>query len=127
MKKHLSIFLLAALFLGCSQDDSADKKSNKVIKKEVKKSAEKDEVLICLDEGSKITCKLMTKRVNKDRDVEFEWESPNGKDDRERDMVLPAGHASIFDSRDKKGRVKGVWTVEVEIGDEEVSTTFTIQ
>jgi hypothetical protein len=127
MKKHLSIFLLAALFLGCSQDDSADKKSNKVIKKEVKKSAEKDEVLICLDEGSKITCKLMTKRVNKDRDVEFEWESPNGKDDRERDMILPAGHASIFDSRDKKGRVKGVWTVEVEIGDEEVSTTFTIQ
>ena len=127
MKKHLSIFLLAALFLGCSQDDSTDKKSNKVIKKEVKKSAEKDEVLICLDEGSKITCKLMTKRVNKDRDVEFEWESPNGKDDRERDMVLPAGHASIFDSRDKKGRVKGVWTVEVEIGDEEVSTTFTIQ
>ncbi len=126
MKKHLSIFLLAALFLGCSQDDSADKKSNKVIKKEVKKSADKDEVLICLDEGSKITCKLMTKRVNKDRDVEFEWESPNGKDDRERDMVLPAGHASIFDSRDKKGRVKGVWTVEVEIGDEEVSTTFTI-
>lgn len=127
MKKHLSIFLLAALFLGCSQDDSADKKSNKVIKKEVKKSADKDEVLICLDEGSKITCKLMTKRVNKDRDVEFEWESPNGKDDRERGMVLPAGHASIFDSRDKKGRVKGVWTVEVEIGDEEVSTTFTIQ
>lgn len=127
MKKHLSIFLLAALFLGCSQDDSADKKSNKVIKKEVKKSADKDEVLICLDEGSKITCKLMTKRVNKDRDVEFEWESPNGKDDRERDMVLPAGHASIFDSRDKKGRVKGVWTVEVEIGNEEVSTTFTIQ
>lgn len=127
MTKYLSIFLLAALFLGCSQDDSSDKKSNKVIKKEVKKSADKDEVLICLDEGSKITCKLMTKRINKDRDVEFEWESPNGKDDRERRMVLPAGHASIFDSRDKKGRVKGVWTVEVEIGDEEVSTTFTIQ
>ena len=127
MTKYLSIFLLAALFLGCSQDDSSDKKSNKVTKKEVKKSADIDEVLICLDEGSKITCKLMTKRVNKDRDVEFEWESPNGKDDRERDMVLPAGHASIFDSRDKKGRVKGVWTVEVEIGDEELSTTFTIQ
>ncbi len=127
MTKYLSIFLLAALFLGCSQDDSSDKKSNKVIKKEVKKSADKDEILICLDEGSKITCKLMTKRLSKDRDVEFEWESPNGKDDRERNMVLPAGHASIFDSRDKKGRVKGVWTVEVEIGDEEVSTTFTIQ
>lgn len=127
MRKYLSIFLPVLLFLGCSQDDSSDKKSSKVIKEEVKKSSDRDEALICLDEGEKITCKLMTKRVNEDRDVEFEWESPNGKDDRERNMVLPANHASIFDSRDKNGREKGVWTVEVEIGNEEVSTTFKIQ
>ncbi len=129
MRNYLSIFILAALFWGCSQDDSTDKKSNKVINvgQDVKKSADKDEALICLDEGDKITCKLMTKRVNEDREVEFEWKSPNGKDDREREMVLPANHASIFDMRNKNGRVKGVWRVEVEIDDEEVSTTFRIQ
>lgn len=98
-----------------------------MIKHEVKKSADKNEALICLDEDNKITCKLMTKRVNRDRDVEFEWASPNGKDDRERKIVLPANHASIFDSRDKNGRAKGVWKVEVEIDNEEVSTTFTVQ
>ena len=127
MRKYLSIFVLAVLFLGCSQDESSDKNSNKMIKHEVKKSADKNEALICLDEDNKITCKLMTKRVNRDRDVEFEWASPNGKDDREREVVLPANHASIFDSRDKNGRAKGVWKVEVEIGNEEVSTTFTVQ
>ena len=127
MRKHLALFISAVVFLGCSQDNGSEKKSNTVIKQEVKKSADKDEALICLDEGDKITCKLMTKRLNKARNVEFEWESPNGKDDRERDMILPANHASIFDSREKNGRAKGLWRVEVEIDDEEVSTNFTIQ
>ena len=113
--------MLAVLFAGCSQDES-DKKSENVIKvkKKVEKSGNNDLALICLDEGDKITCKLMTKRVGKDREVEFEWESPNGKDDREREMVLPANHASIFDVRHKEGRAKGVWTVEVQLDDEEV-------
>ncbi|MEE8589385.1 MAG: hypothetical protein V3S80_08600 [Sulfurimonadaceae bacterium] len=129
MRNYLSIFILTALFLGCSQDDGDDKKSENVIKveKKVKKSTDKNEALICLDEGDKITCKLMTKRVNEDREVEFEWKSPNGKDDRKREMVLPANHASIFDIRHKKGRVKGVWTVEAELDDEEVTATFKIQ
>ena len=94
------------------------------VEKEVKKSSGTDEALICLDEGDKITCKLMAKRVNKEREVEFEWKSPNGKDDRERELTLPANHASIFDARLKKGRAKGVWTVEVEISDEKISTSF---
>ena len=127
MRYSAFVIILAVIFLGCSQE-SGEKKSDTGIKvdKEVQKSVGKDEALICIDEENKITCKLMTKRVNKDREVEFEWESPNGKDDREREMVLQANHASIFDARDKSGRAKGLWTVEAEIDDEKVSTTFTI-
>lgn len=129
MKNYAVIFVLAFVLSGCSQDGESEKKSEHVIKieKKVEKSADRDEALICLDEGDKITCKLMTKRVNEDREVKFEWKSPNGKDDRERKMVLPANHASIFDMRSKGGRITGMWRVEVEIGDEEVSTTFSIQ
>ena len=128
MRYYLAAIILAAIFTGCSQE-SDEKTSDKVItvEKEVKKSAGTNEALICIDEDAKVTCKLMTKRLNRDRKVEFEWKSPNGNDDREREMMLPANHASIFDARDKSGRVKGLWTVEVEIDDEEASTTFTIQ
>ena len=96
------------------------------VEKKVTKSADKEEVLICLDEDEKITCKLMTKRLNKDRTVEFVWNPPKGNDKREREMTLPANHASIYDVRDKKGREKGKWVVEATIDGEEVSTTFVI-
>ena len=127
MRYYILAVAAILLFAGCSEDK--EKSGNKdVIKveKEVKKSSGSNEALICLDEGKKITCKLMTKRINRERKVEFEWESPNGKDDRKREILLPANHASTFDSRLKKGRVKGLWTVEVEIDDMKSSTTFKI-
>jgi len=98
-----------------------------IIEKKVTKKPNKKEALVCLDTDEKITCKLMSKRVNSNREVEFEWESPNGKDDRERKITLPANYASIYDARLKKGRAKGLWKVKVEIDDEEVSATFHIQ
>lgn len=135
MRIYLSIVIAAGLFLGCSQESSENKEkksetkeSHKVINVEEKvvKSADKEEVLVCIDEDDKITCKLMTKRLNKDRTVEFVWNPPNGNDKREREMTLPANHASIYDAREKRGRVKGKWVVEATIGGEEVSTTFFI-
>jgi len=127
--RHYAVVLSAILlFTACSQDE--DEKSNATegitVVKEVKKSPQKQEALVCIDADDKITCKLLTKRVNKEREVEFEWKSPNGKDDREREMILPANHASIYDARSKNGRVKGVWKVEVELDDEEVTTSFVI-
>ncbi len=135
MRIYLSIVIAAGLFLGCSQESSETKErksqteeSHKVVHVEQKviKNADKEEVLVCLDEDEKITCKLMTKRLNKDRSVEFVWNPPNGNDKRERKMTLPANHASIYDTRDKKGREKGKWVVEATIGGEEVFTTFII-
>ena len=126
MRVHLFIISFMVLFAGCSQDSSEKKGQNIQVDQKVPKSSNKNEALICLDENEKITCKLMTKRVKKERSVRFEWESPNGKDNREREMLLPANHASIFDARYKKGRAKGKWKVEVQLGGEEISTTFTL-
>ena len=127
MRVYIAVMSVVVLFSACSNDEKQSKTTDGiVVEKEVKKSADKEEALICIDADDKITCKLLTKRVNKEREVEFEWKSPNGKDDREREMILPANHASVYDARSKKGRVKGVWEVEVELEDEEVTTSFTI-
>ena len=127
MKLYVAALSVVILFSACSNDEEQGK-SNKgiVVEKEVKKSADKKEALICIDADDKITCKLLSKRVNKEREVAFEWKSPNGKDDREREITLPANHASIFDARSKKGRVKGKWEVEVKLDGEEVTTSFVI-
>ncbi len=129
MKNYLLIIMATAVFMGCSQESSDNKKSEKetAVNKKSKRSAVKAQALTCHDEGDKVTCKLTVKRVNKEREVEFEWKSPNGKDDREREVMLPENHSSIFDVRYKKGRIKGKWEVEAEIDDAEYSTTFTIQ
>ena len=127
MRHYVAILSIVLLFSACSQDDEKSETTQKsIVKTEVKKSTHKKEALVCLDTDNTITCKLLTKRVNKEREVEFEWKSPNGKDDREREMILPANHASIYDARSKKGRAKGKWTVEVELEDEEISASFFI-
>lgn len=127
MRHYIAVLSIVLLFSACSQDNEQKKTTEKsIVTTEVKKSSHKKEALVCLDTDDTITCKLLTKRVNKEREVEFEWKSPNGKDDREREMILPANHASIYDARSKKGRAKGKWTVEVELDDEETSASFFI-
>jgi len=127
MRHYIAVLSIVLLFSACSQDNEQKKTTKKsIVTTEVKKSSHKKEALVCLDTDDTITCKLLTKRVNKEREVEFEWKSPNGKDDREREMILPANHASIYDARSKKGRAKGKWTVEVELDDEETSASFFI-
>jgi hypothetical protein len=127
MKQYLLLLAATLFFTGCSQDGSDDNKSRQLIKvdKKVEKSADKDAALICLEEGDKIICKLMTKRLNEPRSVRFHWQSPGSpNDDREHTLPLPAAHASVFDVRYKDGRTKGEWKVTAEIDEEEVSTTF---
>ena len=126
MKALLTSLTLIALFSGCSQEEKQQEPTKeKPASKHVSK-AKSAEGLICSDEGEKIVCKLHTKRVDHKRDVSFEWESPNDKDDRKREMSLSANYANVFDSRLKKGRVKGLWKVEVELDDKAYKTTFRI-
>ena len=127
MKASVVAIVLTLLFLGCSQEDKVQKSADTlIVEKEIKKSPNKNEALICIDEDETITCKLVTERLNVKRTVLFEWRSPKGNDDRKRDMILPKGHASIYDARSKKGREKGKWIVEVALDDETVTTSFII-
>lgn len=126
MRAYLFIIFLTLLFVGCSQEESKKREQGIQVEKKVPKSSDKNEALICLDEDTKITCKLMTKRIDQKRSVHFEWISPNGKDNRKRTITLPANHASVFDARYKQGRAKGRWRVEVELAGEKVSTTFNL-
>ncbi len=128
MRKELLIVLSAILIAGCSQDDSNKQEKNVVkVEKKVEKSADKESALICLDDEKGITCKVMTKRVNRERTVIYNWRSPDGKDDRRREMTLPANHASLYDMRDKNGRAKGSWKVTATLEGETVSAAFTVQ
>jgi len=128
MKSVISLSLLAALFFtACSQEHKEDVESKAVaVKTKVQKESDKDKSLACLDAEGKITCRLSTRRVGHEREVKFEWRSPDGEDDRERGILLPANHASIYDARFKAGRAKGLWHVEVELDGEEVKTSFVI-
>ena len=126
MKLLLTSLTLIAIFSGCSQEEKhKESTQEKTVSKHISKD-KSTEGLVCSDEGDKIVCKLHTKRVDYKRDVSFEWESPNDKDDRKREMALSANYANIFDSRLKKGRAKGLWEVEVELDDKEYKTSFRI-
>ena len=129
MKHYIATLTVLLLFTACSNDDEQTKTKDVItVEKEVKKDAHKEEALVCMDTEDTITCKLLTKREDREREVLFKWKSPNAKDDRKREMVLPANHASIYDARNKKGRVKGLWKVQVTLEDDaEITTSFVIQ
>jgi len=82
--------------------------------------------LILEDENS-IICKYIHTRVNYDKNVTFDWIEPNGTISRTRNMLIPAGHGSVYDFRYIKGRTKGTWTFKVTDRDIITKTTFTIE
>ncbi len=81
--------------------------------------------LILQDENS-IICKYEHQRMEKDKELIVQWIDPKGEISRERTVVLPAGHGSIYDFRYIEGRMKGIWQFKVKEDQEEISTTFTL-
>lgn len=86
----------------------------------------KVDCLVLKDENS-IICKYTHKRINKDVSVRFEWIAPDGSISRQRDMIIPAGHGSVYDYRYIKGRSLGEWTFKVIDETQEYKTTFIIE
>lgn len=93
------------------------------IQSESKNSAD---CLILEDENS-IICKYVHPRSEEDKEISVKWVDPSGESSRERTLLIPAGHGSIYDFRYIEGRVKGIWQFQVKDTDINISTSFEIK
>ncbi len=82
---------------------------------------------ILLEDENSIICKYSHIRVNYDKNVSFIWIEPDGKVTRIKELIIPAGHGSVYDYRYIEGRTHGTWIFKVVDGEEEFKTTFTIE
>jgi len=82
--------------------------------------------LILKDENS-IVCKYIHDRSEEDKEIQVQWIDPDGETSRDRTVLIPAGHGSIYDFRYISGRLPGVWQFKVIDDKREVSTTFEIK
>lgn len=115
MKKIILTMILMFSFL-YSQGEEPNKE---------KTSSSKADCLILKDENS-IVCKYSHERVQIDKEIKIQWIDPNGKITRERSIIIPAGHGSIYDFRYIEGRMKGQWQFKVFEESIETVTTFEI-
>ncbi len=80
-------------------------------------SAERHDKLTCevVDDGDKIIqCTYSASRLEEERPVQFIWRSETTPhDDRERTLMVPALHGSVYDYRYYYGRALGKWDVTV--------------
>jgi hypothetical protein len=86
----------------------------------------KVDCIVLKDENS-IICKYTQQRVNYQKNVTFNWIEPNGQTTREKELIVPAGHGSVYDYRYIYGRTSGVWTLKVIDDKVEYKTNFTIE
>ncbi|QDF29820.1 hypothetical protein [Halarcobacter anaerophilus] len=112
MKKLLSSLLLVSTMSFCETFDEAPLYSA--------------DCLILQDENS-IICKYEHERLEEDIKITVKWIDPNGEISRQRDIVIPAGHGSVYDFRYIEGREKGIWKFKVTEGDIETETSFSIE
>ncbi len=82
---------------------------------------------IILEDENSIICKFEKERSFEDETVVFQWIDPFEKVSRQRSMIIPAGHGSIYDYRYIKGRLEGKWTVKVLAKDKQYETKFEIK
>ena len=96
MKKLLLVFLLvlSAGFAETLEDESPV------------------DCLILEDENS-IICKYVLPRAEEDKEIKVQWIDPKGEVSRERNLLISAGHGSIYDFRYVDGRMPGIWTFKV--------------
>lgn len=82
---------------------------------------------VVLKDQNSIICKYMQQRDSVDKKILFEWSDPDGNISRTREMIIPAGHGSVYDFRYIDGRKKGIWTFKVFDDKTTYETTFELK
>jgi len=85
----------------------------------------KVDCLILEDENS-IICKYSHERIDREQNITVSWIEPDGTVTRERNMVIPPFHGSVYDYRYIEGRTEGTWTFRVNHDEDEYTTSFSI-
>ena len=80
-----------------------------------------------LKEENSIICKYVQKSKEEDRFIRFEWIDPLGVSSRDRKIMMPKGHGSVYDFRYTHGRITGVWTFKATDGEITYTTTFELK
>ncbi len=122
-----TIFL--TFFLIISVVSAEEELTNNDIQEDIEVYEEIEPNVDCLileDENS-IICKFEATRNIEDKQIIVEWIDPNNELSRQRNMIIPAGHGSIYDYRYIKGREPGLWTFKVTLDDKSYSTQFELK
>lgn len=82
---------------------------------------------LILDDENSIICKFERTRQIEDENITVQWIDPLGEISRSRDILISAGHGSIYDYRYVDGRETGIWTFKVITKDKEYSTKFELK
>jgi len=82
---------------------------------------------LLLEDENSIICKYTHSRQDLDKTIVMQWIEPDGRISRERDMLIPSHHGSIYDFRYIQGRTPGTWTFKVIDEDKEYITNFIIE
>lgn len=113
----LSLFLCNSLVYA----ENVDTNNQKLEEVEIIEPAA--DCLILEDEAS-IICKFEMPRSLEDKQINVKWITPSGEIDRDRVLVVPSGHSSIYDYRYKDGRILGKWTFKVTYDNKEYIANF---
>jgi hypothetical protein len=82
---------------------------------------------IIIKDDNSIICKYKHERRDIEKIVKFEWHDPSGNISRKRDIIIPAGHGSIYDYRYLDGRLPGEWTFKVFDNNHTIESKFVIE
>lgn len=122
MKKLICVLLLVSSFCFAEEVDELIDEPE-FVAEQIESNAD---CLILEDENS-IICKYLHTRTPEDNQILVQWINPQGEISREREMIMPAGHGSIYDFRYIEGRKKGIWLFKVVEDGTETTTTFEIK
>ncbi|GGD36873.1 hypothetical protein GCM10012288_08690 [Malaciobacter pacificus] len=124
----IKIILLSLFLIICNINAEEQTVENQNFSEEIFEQIEPNADCLILEDENSIICKFEVTRTSYDKQIKIEWISPSGELSRERDMIIPAGHGSIYDYRYINGRELGFWTFKVVLEDgKNYSTQFELK